>query len=293
MWVEDGTQCPLLTCSDTHIQPYDSQATQVVADDCFRICVYSPKQLLNNLKLERGMLLYLTQVKPCIEIPPTVFGVNTSTDHQPPQDIDQTSNDSGKVAVTRFSVYGAVELLPRNTRYHKSLMQRLEKSQAKILPSEQILKEPIQIEPPLQVACLENQEEPTTEPPANNQPTTVQPTMEQPAEELLPSEPPITDKSTEQDSTKGKPTEEKDLVAGQSHHLRLEIEMDDSPQKVKVVDPSPPIVVEASPAEVAQDSGNEFGGQKGSFCCDIAYVSRQILFIFFFRQYYVVGRMLN
>ena len=102
MWVEDGTELSLYTCGD--MQPYDSQVTQDISKDCTRICVRSSKKLLATLKLERHMLLYLREVK-------LTFQYSTEVD------------------VALFEVQGSVELLPLNTRYHKSLLVRLEKSQ--------------------------------------------------------------------------------------------------------------------------------------------------------------------
>lgn len=105
LWVEDGTQCPLYTCSDAYIQPFDSQATQDICNECTRICIRCSKRLLAGLKLESQMLLYLREVEPTI----------------------QNCQPEDTFFITQFEVKGAVEVLPQNTRYHKSLLQRLEK----------------------------------------------------------------------------------------------------------------------------------------------------------------------
>lgn len=107
LWIEDGTRCPLYTCSDSNIQPFDSQATQDICSDCLRICVRCSKRLLAGLKLEPEMLLYLR-------------GVHPSTQNIPADDT---------IVVVQFEIEGAVEVLPQNTRYHKSLMQKLNKPQ--------------------------------------------------------------------------------------------------------------------------------------------------------------------
>ena len=107
IWVEDGTRCPLFTVSDENIGPYDSQETQDVNSDCFRICVRCSKLLLGNLNLEHQMLLYLREVVPVIDPFPSI-------------------------TVVQFEIIGAIELLPLNTRYHKSLMQRLAKAKVSI-----------------------------------------------------------------------------------------------------------------------------------------------------------------
>jgi hypothetical protein len=95
IWVEDGTRCPLITVSDEDIGPYDSQETQDINSDCFRICVRCSKLLLGNLNLERQMLLYLREVKPVVDPFPDI-------------------------TVVQFEIIGAIELLPLNTRYHIS-----------------------------------------------------------------------------------------------------------------------------------------------------------------------------
>ncbi|KAI9553110.1 hypothetical protein GHT06_021002 [Daphnia sinensis] len=102
IWIEDGTRCPLTTVSDASIEPYDSQQTQVVDQGCHRICVRCSKLLLGTIKLEPQMLLFLREVAPTVQM-------------------------ALDIAVAQFEIKGAIELLPLNTRYHKSLMQRLEK----------------------------------------------------------------------------------------------------------------------------------------------------------------------
>lgn len=131
LWVEDGTLCPLYTCSDSNIQPFDSQATQDICNDCPRICVRCSKQLLTDLKLEHQMLLYLKDVQP------------------------SSQNCEDSITVVQFEIKSAVEALPQNTRYHKSLMQRLnfnptKKSDPQLeqlpdLPNEQISRDQIVI----------------------------------------------------------------------------------------------------------------------------------------------------
>lgn len=111
MWVEDGTKCPLYTCSDSNIQPFDSQATQDICKECLRICVRCSKRILANLKLERQMLLYLKEVHPSTQ-----------------NCVEGSCQAEDDVFVVQFEIKGAVEVLPQNTRYHKSLMQRLNKS---------------------------------------------------------------------------------------------------------------------------------------------------------------------
>jgi hypothetical protein len=120
IWVEDGTRCPLFTVSDTNIGPYDSQQTQDINSDCLRICIRCSKVLLGTLTLERQMLLYLREVVPVIDPFPSI-------------------------TVVQFEIVGAIELLPLNTRYHKSLMQRLAKAkdsvenvELNILPAEKM-----------------------------------------------------------------------------------------------------------------------------------------------------------
>lgn len=107
MWVEDGTRCPLYTCSDANIQPFDSQATQDVCNECAHICVRCPKSLLSDIQIENQMLLYLRQVEPTC----------------------QNCELEDMLAVVQFEVKGGVEKLPPFTRYHKTLMQRLQKTQ--------------------------------------------------------------------------------------------------------------------------------------------------------------------
>lgn len=105
MWVEDGTRCPLYTVAN--MQAFDSQATQDVCNDCPRVCVRCSKPLLGDVVLEKDMLLYLRQVEPTSE---------------------SVGIDDG-IVVVQFEVKGGVEKLPPFTRYHKSLVQRLEKLQ--------------------------------------------------------------------------------------------------------------------------------------------------------------------
>lgn len=109
LWVEDGTRCPHYTCSDSNIQPFDSQATQDICNECTRICVRSSKRLFAGLKLEPEMFLYLREVQPTA------------------QNVQAEDN----VTVVQFEIRGAVETLPHNTRYHKSLLQKLNKPQVK------------------------------------------------------------------------------------------------------------------------------------------------------------------
>ncbi len=140
LWVEDGTRCPLTTCSDAAInQPFNSQATTDICNDCSRICVYSHKQHLGELKLERQMLLYLRDVNSTIQKPPTL-------------------NESvlSDVDVTQFEVKCAVELLPPNTIYTIKLIERLQNSQAaenEVQPVEQIFDD--QNDPAIDILPLE------------------------------------------------------------------------------------------------------------------------------------------
>lgn len=140
LWVEDGTRCPLTTCSDAAInQPFNSQATTDICNDCSRICVYSRKQHLGDLKLERQMLLYLRDVNSTIQKPPTL-------------------NESvvSDVGVTQFEVKCAVELLPPNTINTIKLIERLQKSQAtenEVRLMEQIFDE--QNDPAIEILPLE------------------------------------------------------------------------------------------------------------------------------------------
>ena len=109
MWVEDGTEFPLYTCSD--MQPYNSQVTQEISKDFTRICVRSSKKLLATVKLERQMFLYLRGVKLTL----------------------QTANE---IEIALFEVKGAVELPSLNAKYYKSLLERLENSQEVLHSSE-------------------------------------------------------------------------------------------------------------------------------------------------------------
>ena len=100
LWIEDGTRCSLFTCSDQTLQPYDSQVTQDVCNNCLRICVRCSKALVRNLApLERNMLLYLRHVETSVQFSSLLVG-----------------------NVAQFEVKGGVELLPINTRY--SLIQK-------------------------------------------------------------------------------------------------------------------------------------------------------------------------
>ena len=236
MWVEDGTEFPLYTCSN--IQPYDSQVTQDISSDCTRICVRSSKKLLATLKLERHMLLYLREVKLTFQY--------------------------SEVDIALFEVQGAVELLPLNTRYHKSLLQRLEKSQIarnEIQPSEHILEDPLHIDHPTVVPPLAEQL--TKEQSTNVQPSKEQTIEDQPTEEQRSNEQPVNkqqakEQSANQRSGRKKPLKDKhieDLEPQQSCRIRVEIELDKSPRQV-TKDPTPQIVVETSTeeAEVKIDS---------------------------------------
>ncbi|KAK4014816.1 hypothetical protein OUZ56_027326 [Daphnia magna] len=113
IWVEDGTRCSLTTVSDANIEPYDSQQTQLVDQGCSRICIRCSKLLLGSIQLEPQMLLYLREVAPTVQM-------------------------ALDIAVAQFEIKGAIELLPLNTRYHKSLMQRLEKVTTEVFQTETV-----------------------------------------------------------------------------------------------------------------------------------------------------------
>ena len=153
IWVEDGTRCPLITVSDEDIGPYDSQETQDINSDCFRICVRCSKLLLGNLNLERQMLLYMREVKPVVDPFPDI-------------------------TVVQFEIIGAIELLPLNTRYHISLMKRLAKVKVSIKDIEQNIQqtEKMDVHTKIHTKQLSNQYQqvdlqPRREDPSNKGPT--------------------------------------------------------------------------------------------------------------------------
>ena len=95
--MEDGTRCSLFTCSDQTLQPYDSQLTQDVCNNCLRICVRCSKTLIRNVApLQHNMLLYLRHVETSVQFSSLLVG-----------------------NVAQFEVKGGVELLPINTRLHR------------------------------------------------------------------------------------------------------------------------------------------------------------------------------
>ena len=123
MWVEDGTSCPLFTCSDNTLRPYDSQQTQHICNNCRRVCVRCCKSLLKDWSFLKPLTpIYLRQVE-------------TSVHYSCPSIGD----------VVQFEVRGGVELLPPATRYFKTLMQRLDKwqNQQKPTASSEITLEPV------------------------------------------------------------------------------------------------------------------------------------------------------
>ena len=149
IWVEDGTRCPLITVSDEDIGPYDSQETQDINSDCFRICVRCSKLLLGNLNLERQMLLYLREVKPVVDPFPDI-------------------------TVVQFEIIGAIELLPLNTRYHISLMKRLAKVKVSIKDIEKNIQQTEKMDVQTQQPSNQEQQvdlQPRREDPSNKGPT--------------------------------------------------------------------------------------------------------------------------
>ncbi len=273
MWVEDGTKCPLYTCSDAVIQPFDSQDTQLISNDCSRICVRSSKQLLGDLKLERQMLLYLREVK-------------------------TTLQNCGLEDAALFEIRGAVESLPLNTRYHKSLLQRLEKSKVErkeVEPKEKFVESGL-VHPPESLEDQVNLDQPIEEQLVNRQLSNDQPSKEKSAKEQPIKEQPVNERQSKEQSAKeqrckrqlsdeqssesepikkpctGQSTQKKplkvthleDFKPRQSCHLRIEIELDESPQRV-LKDLSPQIVVETSTESgILQNSGNKMEYHKGN-----------------------------
>ena len=155
IWVEDGTRCPHVTVSDAIVGPYDSQKTQDIKSDCFRICVRCSKQLLGNLNLERQMLLYLREIDPVVDPFPDI-------------------------TVVQFEIIGAIELLPLNTRYHISLMRRLAKVKVSIKDIEQNIQqtEKIDVKTNIQQPSNEDQQvvlQPRREDPSNKEATATNP----------------------------------------------------------------------------------------------------------------------
>ena len=103
LWVQDGTRCPLFTSSDSMLQPYNSQETQDICNNCLTVCVRSRKSLLNDINLvPKQTLIYLRNVQ-------------TS--------ISYCSPSVGDVVL--FEVKGSVELLDTTCACYHSLVERL------------------------------------------------------------------------------------------------------------------------------------------------------------------------